>query len=607
VSAVGIIVGVLAILALAAFGYIHRAYRLVGRRALTHIDRGAIEWSIASATVFAIALGMLVWIPTGPAALGWLAVVVLGFVIFDALDFLASYHFDDRLLKVYRHLPALPGLWSAPRSYIAYFVQYFPFSYALIGAAAFGLAGSIVMLASSGSHIGSLAGAIAIFAAGSLYLRKQVPAMTMDEAAVFDLLTRDEAPRAAAIALRREVRAANLALRDDIGAMPKAIVIVILESAGADITSTMPGLTLGQNIRRVGGDEQHWIAPANVVTNSSCTDVSIPSILTGCGSHETEARLHTLPFVMDLAKARGFRTAFLTSSTLGWGNFDAFFAGAALDFTYTAAETGSPYINDLTVDDFAIVIRASQWIEATQGPVCAVLYLNAMHVPFQATSTCSIPPSLTARRDRAAFIVERSMAALFDSLKRTGRYDDALIFVVGDHGETRGYDGSNEAGRMSRTIKLTPEVISPVFLMKPHQSLSAEARKTLSSNETALVANVDIAPTIADALSIELSGGLTYCGHSLFKPIAADRISYTLTINEWRSWNKGAVAICRGQDRIFVDYQTSDLVLQIRADGSSTSKRQSDTTRKELFEAAVGHPVVKSAIAYILKDKRSSG
>src|ERR1700752_174800 len=133
---------------------------------------------------------------------------------------------------------------------------------------------------------------------------------------------------------------------------PRTIVLVINESVGRDFPSSEGRQKpLFDKIGELSGAPDRWTIFSNPVTNSNATDVSIPSILTGSGTHEGYDKLHAMPFVFDLAKARGYQTALITSSVLEWANFDKFFQGAPIDHLYSAEVSGHPIVNDLTIDD----------------------------------------------------------------------------------------------------------------------------------------------------------------------------------------------------------------------------------------------------------------
>jgi hypothetical protein len=115
-------------------------------------------------------------------------------------------------------------------------------------------------------------------------------------------------------------------------------------------------------------------------------------------------------------------------------------------------------------------------------------------------------------------------------------------------------------------------------------------------NSNSLISNIDVAPTISRLLAVELTEDLSYSGYSIFDKISSDRIVYTLNINEWRTWSRGAVAISKGIDRTYVDYQNSTPSLHVHYSINLNSK-------EELLLAALSEPIVKSACGKIFSDK----
>ena len=50
---------------------------------------------------------------------------------------------------------------------------------------------------------------------------------------------------------------------------------------------------------------------------------------------------------------------------LGWATFKEFFAGAAIDYTFSAELSGYPLINDATIDDAVPFKKASELVALT--------------------------------------------------------------------------------------------------------------------------------------------------------------------------------------------------------------------------------------------------
>ena len=95
----------------------------------------------------------------------------------------------------------------------------------------------------------------------------------------------------------------------------------------------------------------------------------------------------------------------------------------------------------------------------------------------------------SAYRTEVAF-VDRQLGLLFDSLRRWGLYDRALIMVVADHGEHLG-----ERGLYSHSYRLDPELVEIPLLVKWPGQHEPSRRKDL-------VSLVDLFPTILTAASL---------------------------------------------------------------------------------------------------------
>jgi phosphoglycerol transferase MdoB-like AlkP superfamily enzyme len=299
-----------------------------------------------------------------------------------------------------------------------------------------------------------------------------------------------------------------------------------------------------------------------------------------------------MPFVFDLAAARGYKTAFITSSTLRWANFESFFRGASIDQLITAETFQAPFINDLTVDDHLAYAAASNVVRETSEPLFIGLYVNALHWPFQAESKAEIPSSITNRRLRAAFVHERGFEQLFAALRETDRLENALIIVVGDHGE---FDFSDlSINPIMRVETFTNGILSPIFLMKMPDQLPAPLKEAAAENVGKLVATQDIAPTLAHILGISLEDGLEYSGHSLFQTVPDDRIVRSTATNEWRSWLRGSVAVSQGRQRLLCEPQLS-CRRYVSVQGDLVYLRDADIG-DALLTDALASPIMRAAI-----------
>ncbi len=94
-------------------------------------------------------------------------------------------------------------------------------------------------------------------------------------------------------------------------------------------------------------------------------------------------------------------------------------------------------------------------------------------------------------------------------LRRLGLYDDSVIILTSDHGDSLG-----EEGRVGHAYGLFPEVIRIPLIV----SLPARLRDRLQADTAAPVFNTDITPTLVRLLGHELTPSTPLFGRALFAP-----------------------------------------------------------------------------------------
>lgn len=385
----------------------------------------------------------------------------------------------------------------------------------------------------------------------------------------------------------------------------KNVVLIINESVGANALSSQDkGKSLANRLVELAGDSDFWINFENALTASTCTDISIPCLMTGCAPQKSADRLHLLPTIFDIAKLAGLKTVFATSCTLKWANFDQFFELNSIDRFIGPLEKNHPIVNELNCDDVLIVEDLCEYLIQAPEPVCAVIYLNSLHIPFQSESKIVFPAGMSDRRDRATYITEQSHKMIFDALEHSGRDSSSLIFTVGDHGELPQV-ANQKLGDLSRLTQLSAPVIRPLCLMRIPPIVSTQDRQVLAANSRALVSLIDIVPTVTEFLDCKIPPKLRSDGLSLFHSIPASRIHFTLSVNEWRSWPRSAVAIACQDMCVCIDYQSAqhgcvdEYGLPFK--GSRAIKKD------ELLQFALGEPIVQKAIGSVFLDKLTGG
>lgn len=157
------------------------------------------------------------------------------------------------------------------------------------------------------------------------------------------------------------------------------------------------------------------------------------------------------------------------------------------------------------------------------------VHLFDAHAPYVAPSAPSAPgASVPAAGDaeQAAYLSEvRSMdaeiARLLGALRADGRFERTIVLVVADHGEAFGEHAEITHG----TLCYEPTLAVPFLLRDPSAARAGERSREI-------VSVVDVAPTLAEALAVELSGEID--GQSLFRRrVRPERGVYFENYHNW--------------------------------------------------------------------------
>lgn len=104
-------------------------------------------------------------------------------------------------------------------------------------------------------------------------------------------------------------------------------------------------------------EDGNFILFKDAMAISGCTDMSVPTLLTGVGPEEMTDKIMQMPFLWDYAKANGYGTAMMSSQRYSWANFRTFIKNKSLDKLYSAEDSGLNNVNDLGVDDIAVSVK----------------------------------------------------------------------------------------------------------------------------------------------------------------------------------------------------------------------------------------------------------
>jgi len=205
----------------------------------------------------------------------------------------------------------------------------------------------------------------------------------------------------------------------------------------------------------------------------------------------------SLPFLPEILKNHGYATsAFVGSIALdykvGVPGFERGFDNYDAGYTWDGFSQAKRY---QTVERRAgeVVDHALAWLgEHPKGPFFIWVHVYDPHHPYDP------PEPYKTRYAKALYdgeiaYVDSAMGKLFKQLKASGLYDNTLVAVTADHGESLGAHGEDEHG-----VFLYDETIHVPLLIKfPHESTAGKRIETR-------VELADIMPTILQTLGISV-------------------------------------------------------------------------------------------------------
>lgn len=331
---------------------------------------------------------------------------------------------------------------------------------------------------------------------------------------------------------------------------PKTIIVFVNESMGARSLAHLGSSTNGAPRLNARITDSSWIAYTNAITNAGATEVSMPSIFSGVGTHEKFEKLHSIPMLWDLAKARGYKTAYITTQRLRWASLWDFLLKEPIDYKLSIDVSGFKVVHDMGSDDLETMEATRKLILGTPAdqPLFLFINTNALHAPFQDHSEwMNLEQIPGTRYEKALALIDSVFEGVFRTLEQSGRYDDALVFITGDHGDT-----PEPAHKQARVASFYQEIAQMPLLMKLPKHFPAQQRQLLLQNRHQLRQNIDITPTIADYLGLA-AAHQQWLGQSLLRPSDTNQIAVMLNTNTFRKWDKEGFALAQGQWRFMCD------------------------------------------------------
>lgn len=262
-------------------------------------------------------------------------------------------------------------------------------------------------------------------------------------------------------------------------------------------------------------------------TVSSCT-----ALWTGIGPEADFTTVHATPTLWELAKAVGYRTAYVSAQNLKNADFGSYLSRAGIDLRVSGLELGGSAHILTGAEDERATTRTLEFVRGVPDgtPWFAVTHLSNTHSPYRTVPALepNLPQSmwplsgahqLHNRYLNAVLLQERTVSQMLGELQKTARWDDTVVVFVSDHGEQFGEHG----GLYHLFTIFEEEIRIPGFVLAGKNVLSEEQRSAIHTFAGKRTFLVDVTATIIDLFGLgdrraSLPFGDRLHGRSLLRP-----------------------------------------------------------------------------------------
>jgi glucan phosphoethanolaminetransferase (alkaline phosphatase superfamily) len=279
-------------------------------------------------------------------------------------------------------------------------------------------------------------------------------------------------------------------------------------------------------------------------TNSTATESSVPSILSGVDPGGATDSYGRATSVWALGKATGAATFLFSAQSYSFSHFDEYFIDKAVDVDKTGQELSPVLVNDRGIDDGIAVDAALAHIESlarARKPFVGVVHFNGTHSPGWPGPDV---PLVHRERDNveqyslAARYIDKQVERIVRRLDDLGLADRTIVINTSDHGENIG--PHHPVDRLGSFFEETTRI--PVWIRVPPMVLAEHPdwAAALDAWKDRNVQNLDRLPTVRDVLGmrdVASLGRTTLPGRSLVQPPpAGDDIVMGQSTCAFRAW-----------------------------------------------------------------------
>jgi arylsulfatase A-like enzyme len=325
------------------------------------------------------------------------------------------------------------------------------------------------------------------------------------------------------------------------------VLVILTESVRADAMCSDPPPACTSSLDAVAADR---IPLGKLTTQTPNTFSSCMILWTGLPPSVDFVTAHSSPVLWELAKAAGYRTAYVTSQNPSYEDFAMFVRRAGIDVLVTATELGGMAHEQLGAPDERATEAMARFLrEVPAGtPYFGVLHLANTHSPYRVADDLqpNAPHTGTPVGGMAAFhnhyrnsvlLQERTLGAFLGELRATPGWDDTAVVFLSDHGE----QFREHHGLYHNHTLYDEELRVPGWLLAGPRALDDEQRAAPRSYDGRRTFMQDVHATIVDLLGLTRARAtLPYAGlvtgRSLLRPHEPGRDPVVLLATTTAVW-----------------------------------------------------------------------
>jgi Sulfatase len=288
------------------------------------------------------------------------------------------------------------------------------------------------------------------------------------------------------------------------------VLLVLTESVRADATcSDPPPACRSAFLDEVASDR---VALGKLMSQTPNTFSACMVLWTGLSPDVDFRTAHSAPVLWEIARAVGYRTAYVTSQNTNYEDFGTFTRRAGIDVLVTATDLGGVAQEQLGAPDERATAEMLQFVRSTDAvtPYFAVLHLSNTHAPYRVDPALTpfAPHSSDPLGNAAAFhnhyrnsvaLQERTVADFVRAVRALPGWDRTALLFVSDHGEQ-----FREHGGLYHNHSLFDEELRvPGWILAGPSALDLPQRFALASHAGRRTYMQDVHETVVDLLGVE--------------------------------------------------------------------------------------------------------